>query len=96
MIKVIQMQADLQNFYRMFTVEEVSELKNSLPRNGIHLIHTRTGVSRPTIYKFFEGGDIGLAQMEKIWKEGWSIIREYKQKRKELKEHAQKVINLKN
>jgi hypothetical protein len=79
----------------MFTNKELDEMKDALPYKGIHLIHSRTGVSRPTIYKFFEGKDVGLSQMEKIWKEGWTIIRELKEKRAELKKHAQEVINFK-
>ena len=80
----------------MFTIDETNKLKDTLPQKGIHLIHIRTGVSRPTIYKFFEGKDIGLPQMEKIWIEGWSIIKEFKERRAELKEHAQKVIDFKD
>lgn len=80
----------------MFTIDEINELKNTLPQKGIHLIHNRTGVSRPTIYKFFEGKDIGLSQMEKIWIEGWLIIKEFKERRAKLKEHAQKVIDFKD
>ena len=80
----------------MFTIDEITELKKTLPPKGIHLIHIRTGVSRPTIYKFFEGKDIGVPQMEKIWFEGWMIIKEFKEKRAKLKEYAQKVIDFKN
>ncbi len=79
----------------MFTVEEIKELKESLPKNGIHLIHNRTGISRPTIYKFFEAGDVKLPQMEKIWIDGWLVVKEYKEKRAKLKSHAQQVINFK-
>jgi len=79
----------------MFTAEEINELKEALPKNGIHLIHNRTGVSRPTIYKFFETGDVKLHQIEKIWTEGWSVVKEFKEKKAELKSHAQEIINFK-
>jgi hypothetical protein len=79
----------------MFTTEETNELKKALPYRGIQMICNRTGVSRPTIYRFLEGADVGIEYTEKIWKEGWSIIRELKEKRAELKKHAQEVINFK-
>jgi hypothetical protein len=93
--KVNHKQELLQIIYNMFTTEEINELKESLPKNGIHLIYDRTGISRPTIYKFFEVGDVRLPQMEKIWIEGWLVVKEFKEKKAELKSHAQEVINLK-
>ena len=93
--KVNHKQELLQIIYNMFTAEEINQLKESLPKNGIRLIHNRTGVSRPTIYKFFETGDVKLHQIEKIWTEGWSVVKEFKEKKAELKSHAQEVINFK-
>ena len=52
----------------MFTREEIKEFKNELPVKGIQLIKSRTGISRPTIYKFLEGEEIRLHLAEKIWK----------------------------
>lgn len=52
----------------MFTREEIKEFKNELPVKGIQLIKSRTGISRPTIYKFLEGEEIRLHLAEKFGK----------------------------
>ena len=76
----------------MFTTNEIKEFKEALPIKGIQMIKRRTGVSRPTIYKFLEGEEVRLDLAEKIWKEGWSIIRELKEKHAELKSYAHQMI----
>lgn len=77
----------------MFTREEIKGFKDELPLKGIQMIKSRTGISRPTIYKFLEGEEIRLHLAEKIWKAGWLIIQEMKEKRAELKRHAEEVLN---
>jgi len=77
----------------MFTQEDIKRFKEELPAIGIRLIKERTGVSRPTIYKFIDGKEIRLPIAEKIWLEGWIIIKELKEKRAELKRHAEEVLN---
>lgn len=42
----------------MFSTEEISKIKNELPIRAAYLINEKTGISRPTIYKFFNGGKV--------------------------------------
>lgn len=79
----------------MFTKDEVSELKNALPGNGVLLLRRRTRISRLTIYKFLDGTAIRIHLAEQIWKEGWAIVKEARQKKAELRRHADEVLNKK-
>lgn len=79
----------------MFTKDEINELKSALPSNGVLLLRRRTRISRLTIYKFLEGTDIRIDLAEQIWKEGWTIVQEAREKKAELKRHADQVLNKK-
>ena len=77
----------------MFTEKEIKDFQEELPSNGTLLLRQRTKISRLTIQKFIEGKKVRVDLAEKIWIEGWNIIKESKEKKADLKRHAEQVIN---
>ncbi|MCB9448650.1 MAG: hypothetical protein H6585_09935 [Flavobacteriales bacterium] len=42
----------------MFSKDEIARIKEELPIRAAYIIHEKTNISRPTIYKFFNGGNV--------------------------------------
>ena len=83
------------NFAKKF-IAESNNVENLRAKTEIYRVSVErvgAGPAVPMIYKFLEGEEIRLHLAEKIWKEGWLIIQEMKEKRAELKRHAEEVLN---
>ena len=79
----------------MFTTDELKTFKAALPSKGVHLLHKRTGLSRPTIYKFLSGKSVRTSTEEMIWEAGLELIKETARRRDELRRKAKKVLGAK-
>lgn len=69
----------------MFNFNEINTLKSALPTKGILKIKELTGLSIPTIYKFFNKEKVKTHTAEKIWKAGWRVIKEHEERISELR-----------
>ena len=76
----------------MFTQEDVNIIKNELPTSAIMEIHERTGISRPTIYRFLKGEKIRSRFQERIYIAALKIIERDKVKTDKIKKERSRIL----
>ena len=69
----------------MFTQEDVNIIKKELPTSAIMDIHKKTGISRPTIYRFLNGKKIRSTFQERIYLAALKFIERDKIKTNKIK-----------
>ncbi|MCX6180984.1 MAG: hypothetical protein NT150_03525 [Bacteroidetes bacterium] len=77
----------------ILTTADIFGLKENLPVSGVTLIAMDTGISRPTIYKFFQTGKTKRCISRKIITSALKIIGQEDQKDYQLKREIKKIIN---
>ncbi len=77
---------------KMFTQEDVNIIKNELPTSAIMEIHSKTGISRPTIYKFLKGEKIRSKSQERIYLAALKIIEREKLKTDKIKKERIRIL----
>ena len=77
----------------ILTAEDIFGLKENLPVRGVALIAMDTGISRPTIYKFFQTGKTKRSIARKIITSAIKIIGQEDQKDYQLKREIKKIIS---
>lgn len=77
----------------MFTKEEIELVKNELPDRAMTQLAIETGISRPTIYRFFEGKKIKSYMQEQIYLAALKIIDQYQKKKNHLLKKTELVFS---
>jgi DNA-binding phage protein len=75
----------------IFTTEDLFQLRDNLPLKGIAMIAIDTGISRPTIYKFFQSKRIKRSIARKIITSALKIIGQEDQRDYQLKREIKKL-----
>lgn len=76
----------------MFTQEDVNIIKNELPTSAIMEIHRKTGISRPTIYRFLKGEKIRSRFQERIYLAALKIIEQDKIRTDKIKKERKRIL----
>ncbi|MGE0566423.1 MAG: hypothetical protein AB7O73_00625 [Bacteroidia bacterium] len=76
----------------MFTQEDVNIIKNELPTSAIMEIHRKTGISRPTIYRFLKGEKIRSRFQERIYLAALKIIEQDKIRTEKIKKQRKRIL----
>lgn len=76
----------------MFTQEDVNIIKKELPTSAIMEIHQKTGISRPTIYRFLNGEKIRSQFQERIYVAALKIIERDKIKTSKIKRERLRIL----
>lgn len=76
----------------MFTQEDVNIIKNELPTSAIMEIHRKTGISRPTIYRFLNGEKIRSRFQERIYLAALKIIEQDKIRTNKIKKERKRIL----
>lgn len=58
----------------MFTSEQINKVKGELPIRAAYTIAEDTGISRPTIYKFFNGGQVRSYYANEIMESALKLV----------------------
>lgn len=77
----------------MFTQEDVNIIKKELPTSAVMEIHKKTGISRPTIYRFLGGEKIRSGYQERIYMAALKIIERDKLKTNKIKRERLRILN---
>lgn len=80
----------------MFTKEEIELIKNELPDRAMTQLAIETGISRPTIYRFFEGKKIKSHMQEQIYLAALKIIEQYQKKKSSIKKKTDMLFSRSN
>lgn len=76
----------------MFTQADVNIIKNELPTSAIMEIHRKTGISRPTIYRFLKGEKIRSRFQERIYVAALKIIERDKIRTDKIKKERKRIL----
>ncbi len=76
----------------MFTQEDVNIIRNELPTSSVMEIHKKTGISRPTIYRFLNGEKIRYISQERIYVAALKIIERDKIKTNKIKKERSRIL----
>lgn len=76
----------------MFTQEDVNIIKKELPTSAIMEIHRKTGISRPTIYRFLKGEKIRSRFQERIYLAALKIIEQDKIRTDKIKRERKRIL----
>lgn len=77
----------------MFTQEDVNIIANELPSSAVIEIAKKTGISRPTIYRFLKGNKIRTGFQERIYVAALKIIERDKIKTQKIKEQRSRILS---
>ena len=77
----------------MFTQDDVNSLQKELPTSAVMEISKRTGISRPTIYRFLNGDQIRSRLQERIYVAALKIIELDKIKTNKIKQERSRILN---
>lgn len=77
----------------MFTQEDVNIIANELPSSAVIEIAKKTGISRPTIYRFLKGNKIRTSFQERIYVAALKIIERDKIKTQKIKEQRSRILS---
>lgn len=77
----------------MFTQSDVNILKKELPTSAVMEINKRTGISRPTIYRFFNGDKICSRLQIRIYTTALKIIERDKITTGKIKQERSRIFN---
>lgn len=77
----------------MFTQEDVNIINNELPTSAVMEISKKTGISRPTIYRFLKGNKIRTSYQERIYVTALKIIERDKIKTQKIKEQRSRILS---
>lgn len=76
----------------MFTQEDVNIIKKELPSSAIMEIHKKTGISRPTIYRFLNGEKIRSAYQHRIYLAALKIIEKDKIRTNKIMQERGRIL----
>lgn len=76
----------------MFTQEDVNIIKKELPTCAVMDIHKKTGISRPTIYRFLNGKKIRSTFQERIYLAALKFIERDKIKTSKIKKERIRIL----
>jgi len=77
----------------MFTQEDVNIIRNELATSAVMEISKKTGISRPTIYRFLSGEKIRSRFQERIYVAALKIIERDKIKTSQIKQERSRILN---
>lgn len=77
----------------MFTQEDVDMIVNELPSSAIIEIAEKTGISRPTVYRFFNGTKIRTDLQERIYVAALKIIERDRNRSQKIKDERSRILN---
>jgi predicted transcriptional regulator len=77
----------------MFTQEDVNIIANELPSSAVIEISKKTGISRPTIYRFLKGNKIRSRLQERIYMAALKIIERDKIKTQKIKQERSRILS---
>ncbi|MBI2723385.1 MAG: hypothetical protein HYX39_14520 [Bacteroidetes bacterium] len=77
----------------MFTQEDVNIIANELPSSAVIEISRKTGISRPTIYRFLKGNKIRSRFQERIYIAALKIIERDKIKTQKIKQQRSRILS---
>lgn len=77
----------------MFTQEDVNIIANELPSSAVIEISKKTGISRPTIYRFLKGNKIRSGFQERIYIAALKIIERDKIKTQKIKQQRSRILS---
>ena len=77
----------------MFTQDDVNIIKDELPSSAVIEIAKKTGISRPTIYRFLKGKKIRSGFMEIIYVAALKLIERDRIKTQKIKEQRSRILN---
>lgn len=77
----------------MFTQEDVNIIANQLPSSAVMEIAKKTGISRPTIYRFLKGNKIRSQHQQRIYVAALKIIERDKIKTEKIKERRSRILS---
>lgn len=77
----------------MFTQEDVNIIANELPSSAVIEISKKTGISRPTIYRFLKGNKIRSRLQERIYMAALKIIKRDKIKTQKIKQERSRILS---
>ncbi len=78
---------------KMFTQTDVNILKKELPTSAVMEINKRTGISRPTIYRFLSGEKIRTGLQIRIYTTALKIIERDKITTGKIKQERSRILN---
>ena len=81
---------------KMFTQTDVNILRNELPTSAVMEIFKRTGISRPTIYRFLNGEKIKTRYQIKIYSTALKIIERDKITTEKIKKMGLRILKNNN
>jgi len=76
----------------MFTQEDVNIIKKELPSSAIMEIYHKTGISRPTIYRFLNGKKVRTNSQQRIYVAALKIIERDKVKTSRIKRERSRIL----
>lgn len=77
----------------MFTQEDVDMIAVELPSSAMEMIATKAGVSKPTVYRFFQGIKIREQSGERIYLAALKLIQKNKARAKRIRAKRAKILN---
>lgn len=77
----------------MYTQDDVDMIAVELPSSAMEKIATKAGVSKPTVYRFFQGVKIREQSQERIYQAALQVIQKNKTRKKKLQEKRAKILN---
>lgn len=77
----------------MFTQTDVDMIVNELPSSAIMEISEKTGISRPTVYRFFKGVKIRSSLQERIYVAALKIIERDRNRSQKIKDERDRILN---
>ncbi len=77
----------------MFTQEDVNIIADKLPSSAVIEISKKTGISRPTIYRFLKGNKIRSRLQEHIYIAALKIIERDKIKTQKIKQQRSRILS---
>lgn len=78
----------------MFSQIDVDILKKELPASAVIEINKKTGISRPTIYRFFNGERIRARFQIRIYTAALKIIEKDKITEGKIKKERSRILNM--
>ncbi|MCB0395862.1 MAG: hypothetical protein KDD36_04385 [Flavobacteriales bacterium] len=77
----------------MFSEQEIQNLKKALPTRAAYDISEQTGISRSTIYKFFNGGKVRTYCAQRIFESALLLVEQAQITAGTLKAKCQLILN---
>lgn len=77
----------------MFTQQDVDMIIGELPSSAIQEIASKTGISRPTVYRFFRGEKIRSQFQERIYLAALKIIERDRNRTQKIMEQRTRILN---